>query len=184
MLQTRSWRFRFLMLAALVPLFPMLGCASSNNTDRGLLAGGALGAVTGALVGGPRHALGGALAGGVIGAAAGGLTGAAIDNSEKKAAVRQANQRALAIQDIVALTASGQSDEIIIGQIRNSGCAYNLRADEVIYLTNSGVREPVIRYMQATGTRMVPVYAPGQPIYVVEPPPPPVGFGVGIRVGR
>ena len=179
--QTHSWRFRLLMLTALLPLFPMLGCAS-NNTDRGLLTGGALGAVVGALAGGPRHALGGALVGGAVGAAAGGLTGAAIDNSEKKMAVRQANQRALALQDVVALTGSGSSDDIIISQIRNGGGVYNLRADEVIYLQNNGVREPVIRYMQATGVRMVPVYAPVQPVYVVEPPPPPVGFGVGIRI--
>ena len=180
MIQTRRWRFRLLMLAALIPLFPMLGCAS-NNTDRGLLTGGALGAVVGAIAGGPRHALGGALVGGAVGAAAGGLTGAAIDNSEKKMAVRQANQRALALQDVVALTASGLSDEVIVSQIRNGGAVYNLSADEVIWLKNSGVREPVISYMQATAG-MVPVYG-GQPVYVVQPPPP-VGFGVGIRVGR
>ena len=178
MIQTRRWRFRLLMLTALIPVFPMLGCASSN-TDRGLLTGGALGALTGALVAGPRHALAGALVGGGVGAIAGGAVGAAADNSERKMAVRQANQRALALKDIVDLTGSGSSDDVIISQIRNSGCAYNLRADEVIWLQNSGVREPVIRYMQAT-SRMVPVYA-GQPIYVVEPPPP-VGFGVGVRI--
>ena len=118
--------------------------------------------------------------GGGVGAIAGGAVGAAADNSERKMAVRQANQRALALQDIVALTGSGSSDDVIISQIRNSGCAYNLRADEVIWLQNSGVREPVIRYMQAT-SRMVPVYESVQPVYVVQPPPP-VGFGVGVQI--
>ena len=178
MIQTRRWRVRLLMLTALIPLFPMLGCAS-NNTDRGLLTGGALGAVVGAIAGGPRHALGGALVGGAVGAAAGGLTGAAIDNSEKKMAVRQANQRAMALQDVVALTASGLSDDVIISQIRNGGGVYNLSAAEVIWLKDSGVREPVISYMQATAG-MVPVYA-GQPVYVVQPPPP-VSFGVGVQI--
>jgi len=36
--------------------------------------------------------------------------------------------------------------------------------------------------MQATGGQPVAIYAPVQPVYVLEPPPPPVGFGVGIRV--
>ena len=177
MIQTRRWRFRLLMLTALIPVLPMLGCASSSNTDRGIVTGGALGAVAGGLLAGRGHGLGGALVGGTIGAVAGGLTGAAVDNSEKKMAVRQANQRSLALQDIVALTASGSSDAVIISQIGNGGCAYNLRADEVIYLQNNGVREPVIRYMQATGG-VVPYGV--QPVYIVEPPPP-VGFGV--RVG-
>ena len=179
MIRTRSRGIRRLMLAAMIPLFPMLGCAS-NNTDRGILGGGALGAVVGALAAGPRHALGGALIGGAAGAALGGVAGASADNSERKMAVRQANQRALALQDIVALNSSGSSDEVIISQIRNSGCVYNLRANEVIWLQDSGVREPVIRYMQAT-SRMVPVYEAVQPVYVVQPAPP-IGFGVGVQI--
>ena len=181
MIQPRSWRFRLLMLSALLPLFPLLGCASTN-TDRGLLTGGALGAAAGALVGGSRgHAGAGALIGGALGAVAGGATGAAIDNTEKKMAVRQANQRALALQDIVSLTASGSSDEVIISQIRNTGSGYALRTVDVIYLQDNGVREPVIRYMQASPYRAVPIYAPVQPVYVLEPAPP-VGFGVGVRI--
>lgn len=180
MIQNRSarWRFRLLLLAALLPLLPMLGCAS-NNTDRGLLTGGALGAVAGGLIGGSRgHAGAGALVGGVIGAAAGGLTGAAVDNSERRVASRQVAQRTLALQDIVSLTASGSSDEVIISQIRNSNCGYTLRTVDVIYLQDNGVREPVIRFMQAMGAR--PVYEV-QPVYVVQPAPP-VGFGVGVRI--
>ena len=181
MFQTRSRLFRLLMLPALLPLFPALGC-SSSNTDRGLVTGGALGAITGALVAGPRHALGGALIGAGVGAAVGGVAGASADNSERRMAARVAAQRALALQDIVALTSSGSSDDVIISQIRNTGSGYALRTQDILYLTQNGVREPVIQYMQATGGRPVAIYAPVQPVYVLEPPPPPVGFGVGIRI--
>jgi Glycine zipper len=181
MFQTRSRLFRLLMLPALLPLFPVIGCASSSNTDRGLVNGGVLGALVGAIAAGPRHALGGALVGGAIGATAGGLTGAAIDNSERKTATRVAAQRALALQDIVALTASGSSDDVIISQIRNSGSGYALRTEDVLYLKNSGVREPVILYMQATGGRPVAIYAQPQPVYVIEQPRPSIGVGIGFR---
>src|SRR4051794_34437284 len=63
-----SWRLRVLLGGALLPAMLGGGCQSMNNTDKGILAGGGLGAVAGALAGGPRHAGIGALAGGVIGA--------------------------------------------------------------------------------------------------------------------
>jgi hypothetical protein len=179
MFQTRSRLFRLLMLPALLPLFPALGCGTTN-TERGLSGGAGVGAVLGALAGGPRHALGGALIGAGAGAAVGGIAGAAADNSERKTAARVAAARAMQLQDIVRLTQDGRSDEIIIGQIQSSGTVFALRTDDVLYLSNNGVREPVIRYMQATATRMVPVYGAVQPVYVVEPPP--VGIGVGVRI--
>ena len=52
------------------------GCQSMSNTDRGTLAGGGIGAATGALIGSATHHAGaGALLGGAVGAIAGGLTG-------------------------------------------------------------------------------------------------------------
>jgi hypothetical protein len=160
-----------------------------SNTDKGVLAGGGLGAAAGALAGGPRHAGVGALAGGVIGAVAGGLTGAAIDNSEKKAAAREAALRnpPLSLEDVVRLTQSGASDEVIINQIRNTGSVYYLGADHLVWLQNNGVREPVITEMQATARRPRAVYVPApvvQPVYVVEPAPPPPVVGIGIGVSR
>lgn len=180
MFQTRSRLFRLLILPALLPLFPALGCGTTN-TERGLSGGAGVGAVLGALAGGPRHALGGALIGAGAGAAVGGLAGAAADNSERKTAARVAAARALQLQDVVKMTQSGLSEDLVIGQIRSSGSVFALRTDDILYLKNNGVGEPVIRYMQATGTRMVPVYGAVQPVYVVEPPPP-VGFGVGVRI--
>jgi hypothetical protein len=169
------------------------GCQSMSNTDKGVLAGGALGAGAGALAGGPRHAGPGALIGGAIGAVAGGLTGAAVDNSERKqqarlAAAEAARYPPLSYQQIVQLTQSGTSDDVIINQIRSTGSVYRPTADDILYLQNSGVREPVIREVQASAYRAPParyVYTPA-PVYVVEPAPPPpaVGFGVTYVGGR
>jgi outer membrane lipoprotein SlyB len=172
-----GWKWRALLGSTLVSVVVGGGCQSMNNTDKGVLAGGGLGAVAGALAAGPRHAGVGALAGGAIGAVAGGLTGAAIDNSEKKAAARDAALRnpPLTLEDVVKLTSSGASDDVIITQIRSTVSVYHLAAEHIIWLQNNGVREPVIREMQATALR------PVQPVYVVQPaPPPPVGVGVGV----
>jgi hypothetical protein len=181
----RRWRLRVLLGSSLVAVAVSNGCQSMNNTDKGLLAGGGIGAAAGALAGGPRHAGAGALIGGVLGATAGGLTGAAIDNSEKKAAARQAalQNPPLRLEDVVRLTGSGASDDVIITQIRNTGSVYYLTADQIVWLQTNGVHEPVIREMQATAQRPRPVYvAPVQPVYVVEPPPPPPPVGIGVGV--
>jgi outer membrane lipoprotein SlyB len=182
-----GWKWRALLGSTLVSVVLGGGCESMNNTDKGVLAGGGLGAVAGALAGGPRHAGAGALVGGAIGAVAGGLTGHAIDNSEKKAAAREAALRnpPLSLEDVAKLTASGASDEVIINQIRSTGSVYHLAAEHIIWLQNNGVREPVIKEMQATAARpprVVYTAVPAQPVYVVEPapPPPPVGVGVGV----
>ena len=55
---------------------------------------------------------------------------------------------------------------------------YVLRTEDILYLQQNNVREPVIRFMQDMGNRAI--YAPVQPVYVVQPPPP-VGIGVGFR---
>src|SRR5438094_6350602 len=89
---TKVWPFAsskrggvFPLLGALVPLICLNGCQSMSNTDKGALAGGGIGAGTGALIGSATHHTGaGALIGGAVGALAGGLTGAAIDDSEHK----------------------------------------------------------------------------------------------------
>jgi hypothetical protein len=169
------------------------GCQGATNTDRGLLTGGALGAAAGALVGGlTRHPVAGALVGGTLGAAAGGLTGAAVDNAQYKAKVQAATAAAAArqvsLQDIVQMTASGLSDQVIINQIRSTGSVYSLTSHDVVWLQNQGVREPVITEMQATATRprvmytTAPAVAPAV-LYVEPPPPPPVGVGIGIGFG-
>jgi uncharacterized protein YcfJ len=190
--QASKWRL--LLGGALLPLV-MGGCQSMSNTDKGVLAGGGLGAGAGALIGSATHHTGaGAVLGGVVGAIAGGLTGSAIDNSERKqaaanaAAVAAANQPPpLSLEDVQKLSQNGTRDEIIINQIRTSGSVYRLTADQILWLQTYGVHDSVIREMQATAYRApravytaTPVY---QPVYVYEPAPPPV-VGVGFSYGR
>lgn len=163
------------------------GCAGLSHTDGGILTGGALGATAGALIGGPRGNAGaGALAGGVLGAVAGGVTGSALDRNERRAqaAAEAARHPPLSVEDVIRLTHSGLSDGVIITQIRTTGSRYQLTAADLTALYDAGVREPVIREMQATASRPVRVVHPA-PVVVAEPvvvypapPPPPIGFGV------
>jgi hypothetical protein len=181
-----DWRWRTLMGCALVPV-AFTGCQNMSNTDKGALAGGAIGAGTGALLAGRRNSLPGALIGGAVGAITGSAVGSSVDNSQRKAAQAAAAaevvRRAPTLQDIVALTASGSSDAVIIDQIRSTGAVYPLTTADIRYLQDNGVREPVIRELQATSFRTPRVVytAVPQPVYVAPPPPPPpVGFGVVI----
>jgi outer membrane lipoprotein SlyB len=174
--------------SAVLPLILACGCSSLSHTENGALAGGAIGAGTGAVVG---HALGntgaGALVGAGVGALSGGLIGHAVDNSEKKAeAVAQA-RHAMGMVDVVQMVQSHVSDELVINEIRSTGSVFHLSAQDTIWLKQNGVSDPVIQEMMATAYRYprraysaAPVY--GEPVYVVEQPPP-VGVGVGF-VGR
>lgn len=172
-------------LVAAVPLALACGCAGLSHTENGALAGGAVGAGTGALIG---HATGhtgaGALIGAGVGAVSGGLIGSAADKSEKRAAAQAAQARAVALSDVVQMTQQHVSDAVIINQIRSTGSVYYLTGSEVTWLKQNGVSDQVIMEMQATAARYprrvytaAPVYA--EPVYVVEPPPPPVSVGVG-----
>ena len=119
--QALRGRGRLWLGAVLAPLVLATGC--QTNAGTGLLAGEALGALAGGAIGAATHHAGeGALIGAAAGATLGGVTGAAVDNHEQKVAVRQAAQaRALGLQDVVTLTQSGTSDEIIINQIPHLG---------------------------------------------------------------
>ncbi|HZY87920.1 MAG TPA: glycine zipper domain-containing protein, partial [Gemmataceae bacterium] len=87
--QLSGGKWRLLLGGALLVLGG--GCQSMSNTDKGVLAGGGLGAATGAAIGSLTHHTGaGAVVGGAVGAIAGGLTGSAIDNSERKQAAANA----------------------------------------------------------------------------------------------
>jgi hypothetical protein len=178
-------------------LWPALlacGCQSLSPTENGALAGGAVGAGTGALVGSAVGRPGvGALIGTGVGAVTGGLIGNGIEHSEKREearAVAAAQARALGLTDVVNLVQQHVGDEVIINQIRTSGTVYNLSANEIVWLRSNGVSEPVIMEMQATATRYPRVYSPRPyypgTVYVVDPgppPPPPVSVGVGVGVG-
>jgi hypothetical protein len=67
------------------------------------------------------------------------------------------------IADIKAMTRSGLSDDVIIGQIISTRAVYNLNADALIELHNAGVSQEVIAYMVNTA----------DPVVAQAPPTPP-----------
>jgi hypothetical protein len=170
----------------------LCGCAGMSNTDRGVLGGGALGAGAGAAIGSlTGHTGAGAAIGAVTGAVTGGLVGNAADESERRRAAQLAAANArppMSLEEIATLAQQHVSDDVIISQIHTTGSAYNLTADQIVWLKQVGVSDRVVEEMQLT-TRFprrvytaVPVYP--DPVYVVEPPPPPVHVGIGFGFGR
>jgi osmotically inducible lipoprotein OsmB len=168
-----------LLGAAVLPALLACGCSNLSHTENGALAGGAIGAGTGALIGkATGHTAGGAAIGAGIGALTGGLIGNSADQTEKRIAAAQA-QSQLGLNDVVQMAQSHVSDEIIINQIRTRGTVFHLSAQDTIWLKQNGVSDRVLAEMQATATRYVPgrVYS-AAPVYVVDPPPV-VGVGIG-----
>ena len=170
------------LAGAVLPVVLVSGCQSMNSTEKGAVAGGGIGAGTGALVG---HAVGNTGAGAVIGGLAGALVGGAVGNDIDKEKEREARLAAapppLQLTDVASMAQQHISDGIIVNQIRTTGSVYQLTADQIVWLRQQGVSEPVIAEMQATAYRLPRrIYTPG-PVVVYEPaPPPPVSVGVGI----
>jgi hypothetical protein len=160
-----------------------------SNTEKGVGAGGLIGAGTGALVGNAvGHTGAGALIGAGVGALSGGLIGHAVDESEKKteakiAAATSPPRGPMGMVDVVQLAQAHVTDDVIISQIRSTGSVFYLSANDTIWLKQQGVSDAVVQEMLATASRYprrvyssTPVYT--TPVYVVEPPPPvAVGFG-------
>ena len=187
------------VLAAVVTLFGA-GCSTMSNTGKGALAGGGIGAVTGALVDRATGGKGGT--GAIVGGAAGALLGGAIGNEEdqrEKAALQaraDATVRHLGMTEVMQMAREGQSDGVIINQIRTTGSTYTLSAEDLRMLRENGVSDQVIMEMQNRRADAQPrvryVHGPPPPVYVVGPPPPPVvfvpppppSFGVGVHIGR
>jgi len=179
---------RKLIVAGLMAL-SLNGCANMNNTERGALTGTALGAGLGTVIGGLAGGRGGAGIGAAAGALLGAGTGAAIGHSEDKAeqrAVAQAQAYAaanppLSLTDVARLAQQHVPDSVIIQQMRTSNSVYQLQPDELIWLRQQGVSEPVILEMQQRRPGLVQVHPrPVRHVYVVDPPPPPIGIGFGI----
>ncbi len=186
--QSSRSRARRLLALAAAPVLLATGCESMSHTDRGVLGGAGLGAVGGALTG---AAVGRPAAGAAIGAALGGVGGGLIGNSmdrteERHARLAQAPapRGPLGLTDVAAMAQQHVSDDVIVSQIRTTGSVYTLSASDLGWLKTNGVSDRVVMEMQQTGAR-VPrgVYAPAPvyavPVYVAEPPPPPVHFGIG-----
>ena len=178
----------------------LVGCETpESRTDRtasGALAGGAIGAGSGAIIGSMSgHAGEGALIGGAIGAVTGGVIGHSMDEVQRERVRAQSPQtlerieqgQPLGLADIKALSKASLSDEVIISQIRNSRMAYHLSTAEIIDLKDTGVSEKVIDFMINTASlyssSAVPPAARYERIIVAEPPPPPIVEEVVVAPG-
>ena len=166
---------RFAAAAGLAGL--LAGCTTPSGrpdyTANGALIGGASGAAIGALA--DRRAPGaGALIGGAAGLIAGGLIGHSMDQ-QAEARWRSAPPPTYypppppppSIADIKAMTRSGLSDDVIIGQIITTRAAYNLNADALIDLHSAGVSQKVIAYMVNTANPVVAQAPPMPPTETV-----------------
>lgn len=169
----------------------LTGCetpyGTPDRTGTGALAGGGIGAASGAIIGGAGgHAGEGALIGGALGAITGGLIGHSMDMDEQRRLRAEAPQtyarveqgQPLSLADVKALAQARLSDEVIISQIRNSRTVYHLSSADIIDLKNAGVSEHVINYMINTptstgGAAAVPAPAPATVVVQAPPPPPP-----------
>jgi hypothetical protein len=156
-----------------------------NDTASDTIVGGALGAVTGAIVGG-KHKGVDALIGGGIGAVTGNLLGqskdradernaaagaAAAANMNAQAAAQNAQAAAQAVTnyDLVNMTKSGVSDDLIISTIQSRGGRLDLSPQALIALKQSGVSDRVVLAAQNMG-RGSPYNPAGGPV-VAGPPP-------------
>jgi hypothetical protein len=169
------------LAVAAVGLVPT-GCyspdGSPNRAGTGALAGGAIGATSGALIGRSGEA---ALIGGAIGAITGGLIGSSMDQEERARLRAQSPQtyaridqgQPLVVADVKAMARAGLADEVIISQIRATHTVYRLSAADIIDLRDAGVSQRVIEFMINTGTGAATATPPQAVVVVAAPPPPP-----------
>ena len=162
-----------LLVIVLVPAVMSTGCCSPSHTQNGAVAGGLIGAGTGAVVG---HALGNTGAGALVGAGVGALGGAAIGNGmdENEARNRemiaqqlgrQVDPGAVTISDVIAMKRANVNEDLIINHIHAHGMAAPLQTNDLINLPQQGVSSRVIAAMQESPPRQ-------QPVIVQQAPPP------------
>lgn len=159
------------------------GTASAQTgRQRGATLGGLAGAIAGGIIGDNNDEAGaGAAIGGVVGAVAGGLLGDAADKERVIAQQRNAyyraqqqryaqqqqtiaRQSAVTMHDVVNMTRSGLSDQIILNQVRQRGYVGTMTVSDIIALHQQGVSESVITSLQTIPRQ-------GQQVSVARPVP-------------
>ncbi len=139
--------------------------------------GAGLGAATGAVIGGVighqnDETAEGVVLGGVLGAVTGGVLGNHRDYEQER--VRQyqraayaqrayAMSRAASIGDVVTMSRSGVSDQIIVNHIRQNGLQQELAVPDIIALHEQGVSEYVIGAIQQAPSAIVPTMVVERP---------------------
>ena len=152
------------------------------------MVGSTLGAIAGGVIG---HQSGNAADGVALGAVAGGLTGAVVGNAndERDMALAQASQakseNAVTNFDLIRMTQSGVSDEVIVNTVKARGGHIDLGPNAIIDLKNNGVSDGVILGIQQAAQaeqsgEMIQTVSSRPSIVVV----PPAYVGVGVRSHR
>jgi outer membrane lipoprotein SlyB len=165
------------MPVILVCLTATLAGCSPYRADKGALLGGLGGAGLGAIVG---NAVGNTGAGAAIGAGVGALSGAAIGGSLDEIEARNQAEiaarlgrppgpGAVTIDDVIAMTRAGVSEEVMVTHVQSRGMANPLRAQDLIVLQQQGVSPRVVNAMQAPPPAAPAAYA--APAGVVYPQP-------------
>jgi fructose-1,6-bisphosphatase/sedoheptulose 1,7-bisphosphatase-like protein len=147
----------------------LVGCESKAGT--GAIIGGAGGAAAGGLIGSLSHARAGegALIGGAIGALGGALIGHGMDKDDEKRekerreyetyrersyyrqvqpAASYGAARPVSKEDVIAWSAKGTREDIIVDRIEQSGSKFHLTAADENQLRDAGVSPEVIRRMK------------------------------------
>jgi outer membrane lipoprotein SlyB len=181
----KSYYLTFTVAAAAVVL---AGCetpyGTPDRTGTGALAGGGIGAVSGAIIGSHSGNAGaGALIGGAIGAITGGLIGHSMDEQDAARLRTQAPQtyarldqgQPISVADVKALAKANIGDDVIISQIRNSRTVFRLSSTDIIDLHDSGVSDKVIDFMISTPSLYsASTAAQSTTVVAAAPPPAPV----------
>lgn len=74
------------------------------------------------------------------------------------------------LQEVVTLSREQMGDEIITNYIMSSGRAYQLSADQIIYMKNQGVSSTVLNLLIQTGAAANSPAAAGAPVITENPP--------------
>lgn len=174
----------------LFTILSLLGATLAHaqyNQQRGVVLGGLTGAAAGAIIGENNDEAGaGAAIGGVVGAIAGSMLGNAEDNRSRAYYATQQRQvyaqqqyqatQTVGFQDVIAMSRSGVSDDVIITAVQQRGLRRPLEVADIVNLSQNGVCDNVIRAMQQAGAGQVVTSAPvvvsrPAPAVIVHPAP-------------
>jgi len=177
----RTWMSCLLLLSVAQPAL------AQNGTRNGAIMGGVGGAVLGGIIGHQNDETPeGALIGGAVGAVAGGIIGNARDKQLARERYYQQQQwqaqqyqqyhyynnyrsvptQATVMQpvvttnDVLSMTRSGVSENVIINHIFATGVQRRIDANEIIMLHQQGVSDNVISALQQAPIKST-TYAPG-----------------------
>ena len=189
--------FRPCLFAAALVCLTLLSApivTAQTNSQRDAVIGGVAGAIIGGIAGNQNDETPEGIAiGGVAGAIAGHVIGKAKDRNleeeyfYQQQAIQAAQQqqiqqeyqqavqlqKAISIQDAIALSNSGVSPQLIINQIHSNGVQQEIGVSEIITLHQNGVSELFINEMQQAhiGAGVSPAIIPHQPAAVIAHQP-------------